>query len=334
MKIHALVALLFVLAVSGCANLKGIPAGLDKSDKQNLAAQDLKTSLTVALTLSDRYEQARNDNLNYVYWSNVPFIPAAGVAAAAVYYKAHRDLLAGVGILAGTLAGFNAFTNARPNARVYQTGIEALSCVHTKLGIYVSKKSAADKMDQDADFLAKEIAGGKVVLTKSQNLDLASAAAVNERTSNGTVVSSLASNEKLLEQALAEAERVMNLAKEEATRYQYLPSFVSDSISLIDKKVSGKITQGDVNYAELSTSILGYTVAPKVPAVPAGGAPGKPLQNPLATGGAPTPMADAVNETRVAINRLQQLTAALSRARSDFALNEREQEVAACIKLL
>lgn len=314
--------LFIILLLPACANLQGIPSGLTAADKKDLASEDRKTVFAVADRLSDTYEEARNDNLRFAYWSNIPLIGAAAGAAGAIAYQAHRDVLAGIGIFAGTLVGFNTFTNARANAKVYQGGINALTCVRTKLAGY--DNLGADPLGLRASTLALE--EGELALVTSQSL-LTNPTAVKERSADPNLASAQSANEKLLIQAISDAKQAIAAGRQEMASLSGLLAFTVDSIRQIDATVASKISQIDVNYSTLLSSISGMTTAPK-PAPTKAGAPQADVK--IMSSG--TPVADVVKSMQSAIINLQRSTAALTEATTKFGLSARKQEVEACIK--
>ena len=322
------------LFLASCASIQGIPLGLTDQNQASLASQDLQRTLGVALELKRTYESARDENLKYIYWSSVPFFPLAAAAAGDIYSKS-TSALAGVGIIAGTLAGFNSFTNARPNAKVYQSGINGLVCLYTKLGGYSDRQLDAKALKDDADSLTSRlIPSAQAALTASQNLDLNAGEAQAERTANPTIISSLSTMEKSLTQAISDAQHAATGARSEKTLFDNLAAFGATSIIQIDSIIASKVTLTDVSYSTLVSSISGYTTAPKPPTTtpPAGAA--QLLVRPEKAAALATPIADAIKAMQGSITLLQQSTSALAEETSKFGLTAREQEVATCIKSL
>lgn len=329
------ICIVIPLLLASCANVRGIPAGLTDENQTNLASQDLQKTFSVALALQATYRNARDDNLNYVYWSSVPFFPIAAAAAGAIYGK-HNSRLASIGIAAGTLVGFNSFTNARANAKAYESGIVALACVYRSLSGYSNRQSDASSFKDDAETLNSTlIPAAQSALSVSQSLNLNAGDAQAERAANPTVMSSLSTAEKSLTQAISDAQSAATGARNEKSLFDNLSAFGASNITQIDTIVAAKVTVADVNYSTLLTSISGYTNAPKSPTTPSTTGAGTPSAEPkkMAGGAVPAaPIADAIKTMQSSISQLQQATSALTDKTSKFGLTAREQEVAACIK--
>jgi hypothetical protein len=199
--------------LSSCANLRGIPQGLNDANRLELSKGDIKSTIAVARDVQGRYEVARDNNLDYAFWSNAAFIPLAAVAAGAIAFNAYKDLFAGVGIAAGSLAGANVFINARANAKVYQLGINGLDCVIVNLGQYANA-SPSDLSVGDLE-LQRRLAIGRADLIRAQAFKFSTPPEVAEIQSNPLVITTLAATQKILVQAIDDAETTSSDARTE-----------------------------------------------------------------------------------------------------------------------
>lgn len=341
------VSLLLVLA--GCTSLQGVPIGLTRPEKVNLSSGVLKTDLDTAMNLSDRYEDARNSALHYVFWSNAPFLPLGVAGAGAIYYKGSKDLIAGLGIAAGSLLATNTFINARGVAKAYQSGMDGLACVTTKLRVYEAggpKVPDSEALKSDADKLELAIAAGSSALAGSLAASLAGPAAEGERTANPTVVSVLAGNEKALTQAIADAQATIDAARNEVGLFNRLPGYCADRIRDINSIVGSKISPSDVNYTSLLSSLSALTTQPAPPkGAAAAVAPAAPLVASLAaakSGGssskmqkpASTALAVVAQRAKDTSDEIAALTKKLVAETTAFDLSTQERDIAACIKSL
>jgi hypothetical protein len=310
-----------VLLLSSCVNLQGIPLTLTAAQKADLASGDRVKALALVQSLSDSYEEARNDNLRFAYWSNVPFLALAAAAAGAVYYKAHRDVLAGIGIAAGTLVGFNTLTNARANAKVYQSGINALSCVQTKLGGYTSVGTLGlriQALDGAVDTARRSVAASKRLL------DGADETANKERAANPRIGAAQMAAHTALEQAINDAIASRDAAEKEMHKFSTIAEAIRDKVRQIHIAVSAKITSADLNMEGLIKGM-------ETPKVPVGGA--KPAAAPLQPkAGSSSPIADITETMQSQLQEVQRLTTELKSAVAEFGLTTRLQEVDVCIK--
>jgi hypothetical protein len=322
--------LLCSLFLASCAtvqeNLQGIPQGLTSQDRQTIAQGQLATTLQVANDLEARYQTARDDNLRYAYWSNVAFIPAAMVAAGAIAFNAYKDLLAGVGIAAGGLAGFNTFVNARNNAKIYQSGMNGLDCITTKLSPYVNAK--AESLQRTTDNLESALVEAQIALALDQSFKFNTKNEIAEIRNNPLAVTSLAGAEKVASQAISDAQKALSDAQTEIALYSSAPFFAADGIRKVNVLVSSKISQSDVNYSSLLTSISGLTKAPTPApkaAAPAAAAPA------AAAPPSATPIADATAMTLDLAQKLAKQTAALIAATQQSGLAAQEKAVTDCL---
>jgi hypothetical protein len=312
--------------VASCAttpgNLQGIPQGLSAADRTQLATTDLATTLGVANALQQRYQDARDENLRYAYWSNIAFIPLAALGAGAMAFNAYKDLLASVGIAAGSLAGFNAFVNARNNAKVYQTGINGLDCIVVKLGPFVGQTT--EPLERRADTMHGLAWQAEAASATNQSFKFNTPLELAEMKNNPLVVANLVAADKMLTQALAEAERALGDARNEIALYRHVASFAADSIRQVNVAVSSKIALNDINFSALQGSVSGLAVPPApAPASPPAAASRAPTQ---------TPLADATSASLQSAQSLSKLSRDLAALTQQFGLTAREKGVAECIK--
>lgn len=318
--------------LASCANLQGIPSGLTDQNSTDLEKNTLSDSLKVASDLKKTYETARDNNLKYAFWSNVTFVPLAAGAAGAIAFNAYKDLLAGIGIAAGSLAGLNMFVNARANAKVYQSGMNALLCVRTSLGPYLTVSS--EPLTAGVPALADRITQASRTLTDATSLKFDTPQQIAEIRNNPLVVTTLASSEKTLTQAIADAKKTLGDAQAELGLYAGIASFAAGSIRQIDSVVASKITQPDISFSALEASILGLTKAP----TPASTTPPKPAPAPIPgvllrpAPPSSTPIADAAAEAQKSARALADEAAALTGELQKFGLSAQEKTVADCIK--
>ena len=343
MRASALFVPMVLLLLSGCAttSLQGIPQGLTSTDKTTLGGNDVGASLKIAAALSDKYESARNENLQYIYWSNVPLIPLGIAAAGALYYGAHRDVLAGIGLAAGGLAAFNTFTNARANVTAYASGLNALGCLRGRLLSYVGKDNDANTLAKDATALLGAIANAEASLSAYSGL-LSSADAAAEVKADPRVVTPYLTNLELLKTVVGEAKKVATAADKEAVAFRGLPVFLDANIREIDRKVAAKITLNPQSFDAVKTSVTtsigtatgtpasppkGDPTPPKAPQVKK--APGKKdvVEKP-----APSPVKDATQVLATHVTALQGATAPLRDKVNRFPLSQRQEEVETCVK--
>ncbi len=311
------------LLLSSCASLEGIPQGLSAEDRTDISSGDLARAFKAADNLSSTYAKARNENLRYAFWSNVPFVPLAAGSAAAIYSKASKDVLATIGIVAGSLIGFNSLINARSNEKSYGSGIAALLCLQTNLEPYVKKNTR--ELDDKSGALIGLIESAKETLEGSQNV-LSAENADAEISANQKVVGTFASNQKDLSQAITDAQAAVGAAENEVGLFDTLPIFVANGIRQIDATVANKVGQGDISYSGLVTSISASTTPPAPPhsAAP----PDKSKAN------SETPVADSAKALLTTTTDLKQATAEVVSATKTFGLTAQEQTVSTCIKAI
>ncbi len=328
MKVLIQISAVLLLALTGCANIQGIPHGLSAltpSQREDLAKPDLKAVLSSADALAETYRIARDENLRYVFWSNVAYFPL-GAAAARDIYRKNNGALAGVGIVAGTLAAFNSFTNARPNAKVYQTAITALLCIRTKANPYLMLEKDAKDIRQSAEAVADQVGTVQALLSKLQHLGLERDDVKAELKANPSLLTTLLNAEKAGSQAISDALQAMTAARHEVMLFYALPAFVTDSVLQIDSAVAAKITVNDVTYSALVSSLSALTAAPK----PATTSP-LPAAPTVAKTLVATPVADAAMTVHHSATELQKITDNLIQATAQFALSAREKEMNACL---
>jgi hypothetical protein len=309
--------------LSSCANLRGIPQGLNDANRSELSKGDIKSTIGVARDLQGRYEVARDNNLDYAFWSNVAFIPLAAVAAGAIAFNAYKDLYAGVGIAAGSLAGANVFVNARANAKVYQLGINGLDCVVVNLGQYANA-SPSDLSAGDIE-LERRLAIGRADLIRAQGFKFTTPPEVAEIQNNPLVITTLVTNEKILAQAVDDAETTSSDARTELGLFAQLPSYAADSVTQVNKIVASKISQTDVPFSSLVTSLGALA---KVPAAP------KPAATTSAAAPSQTPLGDAATQALASAQALFVQTVVVRSLVQQFGLSNKEKRVDECIKSL
>lgn len=319
--------------LAGCASLRGVPDDLSDTEYRAFSDTDLSANLHVAQQLAQSWRGDRNDAYDWVFWSNISLIPlAAGGAGAALYHGSH-DLITGIGLTAGTLIGTNNMIGAAAIGADYQGGIVGLSCIYSRLSPYVGtdKAKAARDLGKAADDLDQLIVTGNQALGQSTGLSLTSAAAQAERLADPSIVSTLANNESVLTQAIANAKIAVASARTETQLDATVATYARDRIIDVDNIVAMKIKPNTVNFAALSSSLATPAAAQQPPAIAGATQQPKPPVHKL--GGA-TPIADMAKATKRAADDLITATQNLSASTSAFGLSTQESNVALCIKNL
>ena len=341
-------ALLVLLGVgmSGCATLQGIPEQLSADDVSKFSDTDLKANIAIARELALKWQTDRNTSYKWAFWSNASLIPLAVGGAGAALYKGSTDLVIGFGLAAGAVAGTNAFIGAADIGAAYQAGINGLNCVATHLGPYVAssaKSSEAQLLHNAATALQKEVDDANKALLDSMSLDLTKPPASEELKTNPTVVNVLAVNEKVLTQAIIDANAAINSALTEFGVYNEVAKYARDRIFDIDNLIGNRIKPKTVSYASLSASLNSTAPATPPKLTPSGGtakspqSPAPPVHKagaPAVAVAPPTPIADAAKATKSAADNLATPTKNLGTATSNFGLSAQENDVATCIKNL
>ncbi len=342
MKMSLCTYLSFTLLLSGCAELRGIPQGLSATQIESLGSASLDTNLATARTLESTWEGDRNSAYNYVFWSNAALIPLAVGGAVGAAYKGSKDLIAGIGIGAGTVIGTNAFVGAGAIGAAYQSGIDGLSCITANLAPYTSrgtKPADAQHLYTDVTALEMLIGTASTTLGQSTGLDLTTPAATAERLANSNIVAVLANNEKALAQAVADSQATALAAHAELHLYATLDSYSRDRILDVNRIVGAKIKPATVNYASFAASLSPTPAAapkaqnPVTPTIAAVGHAAAPRAPPVA-GVPPTPIADAANDSKRAADDLAAPTKRIVIETADFDLTAQEANIAACLKSL
>ena len=338
---------LFALT-AGCANLKGIPVGLTTCDapgkdasgndkgcatyrKDALAgAADLKSTLMVAESLSSLYIAARDDNLNYAFYSNVLYFPLGIGAAVYTAQKTHKNALVNVGIAAGALAAVNTFVNARPNSKVYQAGITAIQCLTIQMQPYAVAKAGESKAIGDKrNDLDGRIGDANNVLRQMDpfvNAALIGDDAKAERTRNPSLTDTLASSRKALTSAIAEAQKGVDAAGVELGKFRDASQYAKNKVAAIDKFVETKITQPDVSFQTLLKSLQPASSTPAA-ATPTAKPGGQGSPKSASTTPIQSIIADALSLTAELTNMTKELTALIA----GFGLTAAEKAVEDCI---
>lgn len=312
------------LLIAGCGSLRGVPPALSDATRGDLASDELSQALVGAEKVIKSYVEERDRNLEYVYWSNAAFVPLAAASAGGLYYKAHNDFLAGIGIIAGSLAGFNSFTNARANARVYQQGINALECAYQRLSPYKTRND--DAVTREADNLEDAIDAAKATLAFAEAMTFKSPEEKAEIEKNGSVVSKLAVQMKRLSTAIGDADKQVEDARAEAGLFSELGTFAGASVRRVHAIVSGKIAVLDTDFASLKSSIGANTpqkAAPKAGAATAA-APAPAVQS-------ATPIADVVADLERTARNVEKLAQGVAKRVQKFALSANKKAVDDCI---
>jgi len=328
MRISVWLCISSCIFLASCASLKGIPQGLTDQNTADMAKNTLEDSLKVSNDLSKTYKTARDENLDYAFWSNVAFVPLAAGAAGAIAFNAYKDLLAGIGIAAGSLGGLNVFINARANAKVYQSGMNGLACISTNLTPYLTLN--ADALEAEVLALGGQIALANQTLAEATSLRFDTPQQIAEIKSNPLVVTTLAASERILTQAIADAQKALGDGESETVLFAGIATFAASSIRQVDAIVASKITQPDISFSALQSSITGLTKAPAAtpkPAPPAAGAhaivPAVPST---------TPIADAANDAQRSSQTLAKATTEMSAHAQKFGLSTQQKAVGDCIK--
>ena len=279
-----LLLLVMALGSTGCASISGRPVGLTTCEDATLgrpcqkykkdtlaAAENLQDVLKVADSLSSLYIGAREDNLFYAFWSNALYFPLGIAAAAYTIQKNHANALVNLGIASGALVGANTFINARPNAKVYQSGVNTMVCLTTQLEPFVTREpdlkdpSVSRKSDDVEDLqrrageLVRSMGEASALLPKMDpllNTALTGKAATEEQSRNPAVFTTLAHTRQALSFAMADAQKAIDSANGEISRFRNVISYAKSKIVLIDKFVETKITQPDINFQTLSKSLI------------------------------------------------------------------------------
>ena len=332
--------------LAGCV-LQGIPRGLTSDQLKTMETGTLDQNLAIARAARANWEDCRNTAQGYSFWSNAALIPLAAGAGAAAVYKGSKDLLAGIGLAAGTIVGTSSFIGASSIAGAYQSGMTGMLCISEDLGAYGAagtKGADAATLDQNATSLETQTQQASTVLSASTGLDMFSPAATAERAANPGVVTALATNEKALTQAISDAQTAATAARVELQLFHSVPSFARDRIIDVDTIIAGKIKPGTVNYSTLSASILSAasgtgqpkpssstsTVKAPSPAAPSAHAPGRAPAVAVPS----TPIADATNNSKTAADALAVATKKLQTETSNFGLSAQETNVTTCLKNL
>ena len=256
--------------------------------------------------------------------------PVAAGGATAVVTKSPAESIALIGVAAGSMVGFNGFVNARANAKTYQSGYTAITCTIVNLQAY--RDTAASP--PPADSLA-------AVWQRARTIDTGASSFLNaiKDQSPGTTALTAAQSadfvaaQTQLEQAIVAAKTAIDNQAAALQLYNQLGTFSANSILQIDALVEAKISQTDVNYTTLLSSL---TASP--PAAPganaAAGAGGHgPARAPV--GNQTPPSATSVIDGLITTTaELTAETARLDRALNAFTLSAQESAVEACIKAM
>lgn len=253
------VALLLVVPfVASCASetLRGVPQGLGKDEaKAILRATSVKQSLDAANDLAFIYADARNECINYRFWSSASYIPLAAIASWAIYAKASGDVLAGTGLVAGGVAGTSVLINPANNGSVYQHGIDAIHCVQLALLPYADADSMATRIDDERATLE---ATSLVATNLADTIDAFPTSNAKEvRTLKSDTLASLLKARKKLGDAINAADAGIAAADSEIKALHEATHFAGNLVFTLDGTVASKISQGSVDYAGLITSISG-----------------------------------------------------------------------------
>lgn len=302
------VGAIVLVCLGGCAELRGIPQGLSPDDAAKLSQGDLVTALSTGDNLRKTYADARDSNLDWKFWSTIPYIPLAGGAAGAIYYKASEGVLAGFGLAAGTLTGLNTFINAKGNAATYQKGVAALQCVRATLSVFTTssrKQAVTQTLKTDLTQLTKAIGQSESDLSGASKVDFSSPAAKAEVMANPGVVSTFATAQKALSDSISAANTAANSATTEIDAFNDMGSFAGRTILGIDQLVSAQITSGTVDFATLQSAIsssISNEVSAKKTAGTSSQPPSKipaPVRSLLVPAGSSTPIGTAISNMTV-----------------------------------
>lgn len=332
------------LLMTGCV-LQGVPRGLTREESKKIETGNLDENLSIARDVTYRWQNSRDAAERYTFWSNAALIPLAAGGAAAAVYKGSKDLLAGIGLAAGTLVGTNSFIGASSIASAYQAGMNGMTCVTKGLAVYGSagtKPADASVLEQHATALEAQTPQASAVLNASTQVDMSSAAANAERVSNPGIVTALATNEKALTQAIGDAQNAAAAARTELHLFKSVAGFARDRIVDVNQVVAGKIKPGTVNYSTLSGSILSSASGAQPRATPASAAVTPPTapqagwaKHPATAPATPsTPIADAAKNSKAAADDLVAASKKLSVETSDFDLSTQENTINTCVKNL
>lgn len=123
--------LLASLALAGCNTVQTY---VDRSGPPvpQVTGKDAGGVILVAQTFADLYVQRSSELEDATYLTDIPLLGLAVGSAAALYYGAHTDLIAGLGIGAGTVAVVDSMMAPRSRAQVYRNGAAAMNCVVEK----------------------------------------------------------------------------------------------------------------------------------------------------------------------------------------------------------
>ncbi len=242
--------------------------------------------MEVANALLSKYEGARNKNLKFAFNSNMWVLTLAGAAGAAGAFRSSRDTLAGIGVGAGILLAGDTFLNARPNAKVYQSGMNALTCELVNLKPYIASEQLPTDTDISKDLTEAQkdlenetsqmaqLDKDKAALTQAQ-ADLVAATSAKPATkgkaasakpaaqaAGGVNISDLTDAMSSLKTAQAQAQKAQQNLNNVTALNAQLPIFAANATASIDQAVAAKITQADVSYTSTVSSIAPLTKTP------------------------------------------------------------------------
>lgn len=325
-------ALLIVAAfTSGCSTMQGVPTSLTDAQLKDAITNvmpDLKPATDLAVGRYKEYKEARDTNLSYAFWSNALLVPIAVAAAVYTFHKTHPNSLAYLGIGAGGVAGFSTFLNARANAKVYQGGMNAMTCA-------IARVSAIDP--------------SKLVELKQAHADASTRRPAVQRDLDGTLsvitspggataaeVATLVQTRDALMVALSQLTGALVAADREIASAGRLSGAVFALILDVEKAIASKITQPDVDFTALRDGLgkaTGGTAGASGDGTGAGAAPAAATV-PLAAPGAPVPSVAATQALLTKdLAEVRQLTATLIAKSSAADLSGQLTALSECNKV-
>lgn len=322
--------------LAACTSLQGIPPSLNDGQLKSLASREINQIFTVVDAMYTDYQEKRNDNLKYSFWSNAPFIPFAMAAALHTYHGGHQTALANIGVGAGGLAATNTFIGAGKNANVYQSAINSLSCLeelrsYTSVPLVDGSSVRSPKaLKAPLKEVEEALANAQRSLHESIALNSASKEAQAELKANPGLAAVRTSNTAALQNAITAAQAAITSANQEIVKFGVLPDYIAGKVRRIAAYVSGNVKQQTVSYSDQVATLLSSLpkASSSADAKVAGAAPAAPL---VALVKQKQPLTEDIKNTETQTQKLVAATTDLVLATSNFRLTAAQNSVEACL---
>lgn len=239
------VSMIVVIGLGGCAGtaLDPAPPFAERPTFSDKATPDSTTWwLHSAQDLAEKYKERYKGLKRLEPWFDFPIIGLAAAGAGALLFGASTNVVAGIGLGAGTLAVGRTYLNPGATASVYLSGRKAIDCVIDAAGPLVKAESVKETLKAKSDSVRTSLRSAEIwFASQSLQSEQLPAALGNAKNALGAAISS--------------AKDALKLAEAEVMAATNGPTHIATAIGKIEVLVAQGVNRTPVDFATAQSAI-------------------------------------------------------------------------------